>query len=61
MAKNQFFLTGKNLKTANNAISRKKLFDFMTFSAWTFLNFLAHTLYKGIFLTYISRDHNVAH
>ena len=37
------FGTGKKFKTAKNAISRKKinLFDFMSFFAWTFLNFLA--------------------
>ena len=38
------FWTGEKLKTATNAISRKKffdLFDFTSFFAWTFLNFLA--------------------
>ena len=38
------FWIGKMLKTAKNAISRKKildLFDFTNFFAWTFLNFPA--------------------
>ena len=41
--KNNFW-TGKKFKTAKNAISRKKmdLFDFTSFFAWTFLNFLSH-------------------
>ena len=45
MAKNQFLNWGKKFKTAKNAISHKKflhLFDFTSFFAWTFLNFLAH-------------------
>ena len=43
MAKTQFLNTEKKFKTSKNAISRKKmdLFDFTTFFAWTFLNFLA--------------------
>ena len=38
------FGTGKKFKNVKNAISRKKffdLFDFTSFFAWTFLNFLA--------------------
>ena len=38
-------------KTAKNAISRKNffdLFDFTSFLAWTFLNFLAHCVVSGV-------------
>ena len=38
---------GKKFKTVKNAISRKNFFDlfvFTSFFAWTFLNFLAHTV-----------------
>ena len=42
MAKTQFLNTEKKFKTSKNAISRKKmdLFDFTSFFAWTFLNFM---------------------
>ena len=45
------FWTGKKFKTAKNAISQKKidLFDFTSFLAWTFLNFLAH--YVPLYIT----------
>ena len=44
------FWTEKMFKTAINAISRKKiyLFDFMSFFAWTFLNFLASYVWGNI-------------
>ena len=43
--KNFVFAISNMTKNHKNAISRKKddaLFDFMSFLAWTFLNFMAH-------------------
>ena len=45
--------TGKKFKTAKNAISRNKifdLFDFTSFFAWTFLNFLARFFFPYLLL-----------
>ena len=53
MAKKSIFELGKSLKQARNAISRKKfldLFDFTSFFAQTFLNFLARCAIHCCFL-----------
>ena len=59
---NIHFWTVKKFKTAKNAISHKKnlmdIFDFTTFFAWTFLNFLARCV-LGTILHFLTSNNPV--